>query len=85
MKKGSDPALPSVFFEAIAVVRREGGLLVGMPGSWGCPWGSSFGVLGSTELLPLWRKKVCVPGNVYDGEWGLDLGLVLQSVCFSKT
>lgn len=30
MKEGSDPALPSAFFEAIAVVCREGGLLVGV-------------------------------------------------------
>lgn len=77
MKKRSDPALPSVVFDAIAVVRGEGGLLVGVPCSWGCTWGSSFGVLGSTELLPLWQKKVCVPGNVYDGERGLDLGFFL--------
>lgn len=85
MKKGSAPAPPSDFFEAIAVVCKECGLLVGVPGSRGCTWGSPFGVLGSKELLPLWWKKVCVPGNVYDGKWGFDLGLFLWSVCFSTT
>lgn len=30
MRKGSDPALPSAFFEATVVVCREGGLLAGV-------------------------------------------------------
>lgn len=68
MRKASDPALPSVFPGAIAVVQREGVWLVGVSGSWGCTWdcslGSSFGILFGRRKCAYLEMFMMVSGNL---------------------